>query len=213
MEPHIGERFGKLVVVGDFVSQNGRRWPCRCDCGGEVMVNITDLRKRRESGGGCSACVSLKRHGYGKSTNATYSKYQAMRQRCENANNKAYQNYGGRGIKVCESWMLFDNFLADMGECPGVGYSIDRIDVDGDYEPKNCKWSTIAEQVRNKRTNVKVIIDGVKYPTLKDAADAFGIRYATVRVRTATYGWSIERALKTPIDLSKRAKVKMKEAA
>lgn len=146
-------------------------------------------------------------HGHGRSSDPTYSKYQAMKGRCYNPANKSYARYGGRGIVVCERWRnSFAAFLEDMGPSP-VGMSIERKDSNGNYEPDNCKWATKAEQSRNKGTNVRVEIDGMAFPTLKDASVHYGLAYGTVRVRTATYGWSVERALKTPIDRDKRPKV------
>ncbi|MFK3741057.1 hypothetical protein [Massilia sp. TN1-12] len=145
-------------------------------------------------------------HGHGSSSDPTYSKYQAMKQRCLNPKHKSYADYGGRGIKVCDRWLeSFANFLADMGVAPD-GMTIERDKSDGNYEPSNCRWATKQEQGKNTRSNVKVEIDGKSYPTLRDAAIAHGLPYGTVRMRTAGYGWSIERALKTPIDTKKRKK-------
>ena len=89
-----------------------------------------------------------------------YQSYRAMRERCRNPNHISYQNYGGRGIRVCERWgglHSFKNFLADMGRCPGTGraWSIDRIDVDKDYGPDNCRWATALEQANNKRQSIE----------------------------------------------------------
>jgi hypothetical protein len=145
-------------------------------------------------------------HGHGSSRDPTYSKYQAMRQRCENPKHIAYVNYGGRGIKVCERWAKFENFLTDMGVCPGENYTIEKIDNSKDYSPDNCKWLLKSEQNRNTRRTISVELDGVRYQTLKDACEGVGIDYHTVRVRVFTYKWSVERALTTPIDKSKRKK-------
>lgn len=126
-----------------------------------------------------------------------------MIQRCTNPKSKSYENYGGRGIKVCDRWLTFKNFLEDMGE-PPPGQTLDRIDNEGDYEPENCKWSTYEEQSVNSRSSMNISIDGVDYPTLKAAAIAFGIKPGTARVRLFTYGWDIEKALRTPVDIKKR---------
>ena len=82
----------------------------------------------------------------------TYTSWHGMKQRCLNSNYDGYKNYGGRGILICERWMVFENFLVDMGKRPSKKYSLDRIDNDGNYELLNCRWLTSKEQIRNSRS-------------------------------------------------------------
>lgn len=98
-------------------------------------------------------------------------------QRCLDKNSYAYAEYGGRGITVCEHWQDFTNFYADMGEKP-EGLSLDRIDVNGNYEPSNCRWATASEQVRNRRCAVVILVDGVQI-RLDDYCKQVGIKYGT----------------------------------
>jgi len=100
-----------------------------------------------------------------------------MKTRCSNKNHIAYDSYGGRGIKVCERWSDFKNFVDDMGEKP-VGLSLDRIDTNGNYEPGNCRWATAKEQARNKRNNH--IYDGM---CISEISEKEGIKYTTARER------------------------------
>lgn len=102
--------------------------------------------------------------------------------------------YAGRGIAVCERWHSFEKFLVDMGEAPGVGYSIERIDNDGNYEPGNCRWATPKEQARNRRSTFWVEAFGVR-ASLAEHAEAHGVRYKLAWKRIRQYGWSPERAL------------------
>jgi len=118
-----------------------------------------------------------------------------MRKRCYSPENPSYQHYGGRGITVCEQWQKFKNFFADMGRRPGAGYSLERVDVNGNYEPSNCKWATIAEQNRNRRDNWIIEYDG-RRQTLSLWAAEMGIGRATIAWRLKN-GWDVERALKT----------------
>jgi hypothetical protein len=142
-------------------------------------------------------------HGHGSSSDPTYSKYQAMKQRCVNPQHKSYADYGGRGITVCDRWIdSFELFLVDMGPAPDK-MTIERNESDKGYEPGNCRWATKQEQNRNTRRTIKPEIGGVKYETLGDACVALGLPGATVRMRLR-YGWTLERALTTPVDTTKR---------
>ncbi|HHV4090804.1 hypothetical protein [Klebsiella pneumoniae] len=208
----IGEKFGLITVIGEPEKRrNGTYYLCMCDCGETLNIAYTAIWKKSENNGGCQKCAKgrIGKHKYGRSTDPTYSKYQAMKQRCLNPNHVAYANYGGRGITLCERWYEFVHFLADMGECPGDGYSIDRIDSNGNYEPENCKWSTVLEQARNQRSNIKVSVDGIEFGTIAEAAGAYGLPEQTVYARIAVYGWSADRALKEPVDIKKRHKKKI----
>lgn len=124
----------------------------------------------------------------------TYRIWQAMLNRCRNPNQPNFVDYGGRGITVCEAWKQYANFVADMGECP-PGYSIDRKNNLGNYEPANCKWSTRQEQNTNKRTTRRFTLNG-ETKCLKDWARSLGIDQASLRERLET--WPVELALTKP---------------
>lgn len=131
------------------------------------------------------------RHGMAETK--TYKAWASMRQRCENPKKHNYHNYGGRGVRVCERWQDFKNFLADMGEAP-AGYSIERIDVNGDYCPENCKWIPFHEQTRNRRVTLRATVNGVEV-TMKEACEKLGLNYRTVQSRINIMGWTKEEAL------------------
>lgn len=133
-------------------------------------------------------CKSHPRHGHsvGGRVSRTYDSWRDMRKRCENKNSGRFYCYGGRGIAVCERWKLFDNFLADMGECP-LGMQIDRIDNNGNYEPGNCRWVTRLDNLRNT-SKVKLNTEAVKViralagtRTKTFLARLHGVTYWTVR--------------------------------
>jgi len=124
-----------------------------------------------------------------------------MRQRCVNSNDDEYTNYGGRGIIVCERWMQFENFLADMGEPPTSKHSIDRIDNNGHYCPKNCRWATIAQQARNKRNNHRVTYRGTTKSVI-EWSENVDIPYNTL-IKRLYRGWSVEKTLTTPVNRRK----------
>lgn len=158
----IGDKFSKLTVV-DFVGVNKHRkrvWLCRCDCGNMTSVTTGQLIGHHSTSCGCTRLqnsikatkISNTKHGM-KGTKE-YKAWSEMKQRCINKNAQQYKNYGARGIKVCDRWLQsFENFYADMGKAPD-GFSIDRIDVNGDYCPENCRWVTNSVQSRNKRNSI-----------------------------------------------------------
>lgn len=139
------------------------------------------------------------RHGHerGGVQSATYKAWASMKMRCLNQNTRNYERYGGRGIKVCERWMKSDNFLLDMGECP-PRLTIERIDNNGNYEPDNCKWATRIEQQNNTSRTRILEYEGMKV-TIHRLMELFNIRRKLLESRL-NRGWSVERAIKTPLN-------------
>ena len=156
-----GQRFGRLLVVEKSKSKYGYvTWLCKCDCGNEKVVSGDMLRKGKTNSCGClrKEETSKRRRQHGKKGTRLYFIWVAMKARCNNPNNKRYSSYGGRGIKVCDEWQ--DNFQAFNNWAIKSGYdenakfgqcTLDRINVNGNYEPSNCRWATMAEQNKNKR--------------------------------------------------------------
>lgn len=148
-----GQRFGLLLVIGRAVSPRGKSvWLCLCDCGVSKLFESNQLTGGRVLSCGCRKRMGLHRT-HEHTGSRTYRAWTDLRRRCNNPNRKDFKYYGGRGIRVCQRWDSFENFLADMGECP-EGLTIDRINVNGDYESSNCRWATRLEQTRNRRVSV-----------------------------------------------------------
>lgn len=136
----------------------------------------------------------------GQTNHPDYKLWAAMRSRCENPNHASYHHYGGRGIKVCERWSIFDHFLADMGPRP-EGMSLDRINNDGDYEPGNCRWASQKMQASNSRRNHRITVNG-EILTVTQAAEKYGVTVSAIQWRIA-HGWSEQEAATTPCDKRK----------
>lgn len=193
-----GKRCGRLVVLaraGSDKSGNAR-WSCLCDCGAQRTILGQSLRS-----GATMSCGCLNREivsamaTHGQSGTANYKAWHAMVQRCTNPKHHKYARYGGRGIRVCDRWLTFENFAQDMGTRP-PGMTVDRRDNDGDYEPGNCRWATQMEQGNNRGNNRMVTVGGTQQ-TLSQAARQHGINKGTVRGRIS-YGWTEERAFTAP---------------
>jgi len=178
-------------------------WICQCDCGNQIKVRGYSLRSRHTESCGCyhlekAAEAGKQNRKHGKSGTAEYMIWSAVKARCYNSSNTAYEHYGGRGIKVCERWHKFENFYADMGKRPSPRHSIERVDNNGDYEPDNCHWATQREQVNNRRNNRIVEYDG-KSHTVAEWARIKGMNRYTLYNRLFTYKWPVERALTEPV--------------
>lgn len=150
-----GMRFGRLLVVSVSGVKNtrGRNWNCVCDCGNECVVLAASLNAGLISSCGCLYKDSRKdcNKTHGKSKTREHNAWSAMKQRCYYEKHDYYESYGGRGIRVCAKWLdSFENFYEDLGDCPD-GMSLERVDVDGNYEPFNCKWDTASNQGFNTR--------------------------------------------------------------
>lgn len=147
-----GKRFGKLLVLSldpERAPDRQARWTCRCDCGAQIVAKAGHLRSgstRSCTSGGCQK-NNINRH-------PLYRRWLNMIYRCTKPTAPDYSRYGGRGIRVCERWLAFENFLADMEPEYQEGLTLDRENNDGDYEPSNCRWATLEEQGSNKRTTV-----------------------------------------------------------
>lgn len=153
----VGQRFGRLIVESRAKNRRtSAAWNCVCDCGGRLVVLGTDLRNGHTQSCGClrrETCGAVHfKHGNSSGVNgvsSTYHSWACMIQRCTNPTRMYWKYYGGRGIRVCDRWLIFENFLADMGQRP-KHLSLDRINPDGDYEPSNCRWATALQQRHNR---------------------------------------------------------------
>lgn len=204
----LGIRFGYLIAVADVGSDSAgnRIWLCQCSaCGGEYRTRAGYLLKvqRRGSDASCGCRRQSKRTTHGLSKHPVYTIWFKMMNRCYKPEHDNFKHYGGRGIKVCERWQKFEAFWEDFGNQWAQGLSIDRIDVNGDYKPENCRWASQKTQCNNKRNN-RILQTPVGPMTFAQACDHFGIDRNTVQQRIDNLGWSIFDALTRP----KRAIVK-----
>lgn len=194
--------FGKLTAISyaglvPVGKKMAAAWLCRCECGTERPIPAGSLLSGNSSSCGCVRLEKLRvqstKHGLsGTSENQIWRE---MKCRCSNPKRA---DYCGRGIAVCERWMTFDNFYADMGPRPSKKHSIDRIDNDKGYEPDNCRWATWSEQMRNTRANRLLELNGER-KTVAEWVEVTGIVKNTIFKRLKL-GWSDEKILTTAVD-------------
>lgn len=193
----MGQRFGRLLVVGKELDERGvcLGWVCRCDCGREVTAlggNLTGGRKRS-----CGCLQRRPQAKHGLYNTREYKIWIGLRGRCNNPKNSGFKWYGAKGITVCPEWEAsFETFLADMGKAPSPKHSIDRIDYNKGYFKENCRWATHAEQARNKRNNRLVTFNGETKPLI-DWVEGDSPKYSLTMGRLVN-GWAAEDALLTP---------------
>ena len=174
---------------------------CRCECGTEFSADRYRVRRGRIKSCGC-----LRRAGQGacapthrQSNTSEYRTWASIKRRCYLTTDHSYDRYGGRGIVMCDRWRnSFVNFYSDMGPRPSPKHSIDRIDNNGPYAPENCRWATAVAQSNNRRSNRVVTFGGISKTLSQWARDTNTNAFA-LYARINTLGWSVERALTTPV--------------
>lgn len=199
----VGDKFTRLTVT--FVPPYGlgsrgnlSKVDCLCECGNTATLAPAALVSGKTQSCGC---LKLKRDG--DSASAEFGIWYRMIARCYDQDSKDYPDYGGRGIAVCDRWReSYPNFLFDMGRRPSKELSIDRIEVNGNYEKSNCRWATDEQQANNRRTSHYVEFNGDKR-TIAEWAFALGFKYACLMARIQN-GWSVQDTLTIPSGAKKR---------
>lgn len=202
----VGFKFGRLTVASEVLPKMTRkvRWNCICECGNKVQLIADNLASGHSKSCGCLAREitairhTIHSHTRDRGKSSEYVAWCHMRDRCNNHKAKSYRFYGQRGITVCDRWQnSFAAFIEDMGRKPKPELTIDRINSAGNYEPGNCKWSTMTEQQNNKQNNHRIEYNGI-IQTLTQWARQFGIPPNVLlwRIRAE---WPTERALTQPI--------------
>lgn len=198
-----GNRYGRLTVIKKVPSNTKKtKWLCVCDCGESRIVQGGNLVSGNTTSCGCIQKERVReiRQTHGITRTKLHRAWSHIKTRCLNPNCKDWADYGGRGIKVCDEWR--DSFEAFRDWALTHGYrddlTIDRIDVNGNYEPSNCRWATAKAQGNNKRNNRIIEINGEAH-TLTEWADIKGINPQSIRSRIAR-GWKPDRAVMQPFE-------------
>lgn len=209
-----GKRFGRLLVIkraGTAVGRNGQKvptWECLCDCGNTATIRGSNLRSGATTSCGCYAKEVFHKRGkdsatHGCTNTRLYQTWASMKRRCDAPGSPLFENYGGRGVKVCDEWehsfeafrdwALANGFQEDAkrGDC-----TLDRIDVDGDYCPSNCRWVDNLTQQNNKRSSKYLEFNGERL-TQAEWSRRMGLSQNIICKRLKK-GWSIEKTLTTP---------------
>lgn len=195
-----GKTFGQWTVLNTS-GLSGKNYliRCRCSCGTIKDVFKGNVVSGKSVSCGCKRNEETRKREtvHGMSKTLTYKTWASMINRCTNSNESCFKFYGGRGIRVCERWMDFVNFYNDMGEKPN-GFSLDRIDPNGNYELNNCRWVSIKVQQRNKRNTVRAFFNGTS-KSVAEWCEAFGIPYKLIISRMKKWNCSFDEAASRPV--------------
>lgn len=209
-----GKRFGRYTVICEAERPPGKNnrhyWLCRCECGTEKVLDSASINKGAVVSCGCYQRERASKRAYeqhlthGKTGSRLYNVWMAMKARCFNPNVKAYPLYGGRGIRVCEEWTRSFQSFSEWATSHGYDETqkrgcctIDRINVDGDYSPENCRIATQKQQCLNRRSNRRLTFNG-ETKTISEWSAQYGMSIRTLSDRLS-YGWDIERCLTQPL--------------
>ncbi len=197
-----GKKMGLLTVLGrGKLGKAGQPyWKCVCECGRVTEVRGDSLRSGHTVSCGCMLSAAHVTHGHaarrdGKPSRE-YLMWRSMLSRCTCKSSRIYHRYGGRGITVCDRWLKFENFIADIGVRPSDSHSLDRIDNNGPYSPENCRWATRREQALNTRRNVVLTVGGVSKP-VSEWGEIMGLGRGVIAGRIKM-GWPADKAVLTP---------------
>ena len=186
----IGKKFNNLTIIESAPKRGNSKqlfWKCKCDCGNETIVCSFDIRLGKTKTCGCQQWKKT----HGMSDSSEYTTWAGMLQRCNNPNKTEYAYYGGRGIKVCDRWQGEDGFIhffEDMGLKPSIEHSLDRKEVNGNYEPSNCRWATPLEQWLNRRnpgaylTFKRYQVDAKKTAVYPHQKELMGLVYCALSI-------------------------------
>lgn len=208
----IGNTYNRLTVIALVEGSRPRKLVCRCECGTEKTFRRDHVVSGLSKSCGClhsersraRALAGVPHKNFDdRSKTPEYGAWLGMRQRCFNKKQHKYANYGGRGITVCERWMDFDNFLADMGPRPSSKHSLDRIDNNGNYEPSNCRWASRTEQQNNRNVCCSLYFQG-RWQTIAEWSRELGIGHSTIWERLRTQRLSMAQVLSTESMRGKR---------
>lgn len=221
MDKMIGKKFGRLTVATLYDKRTKwrqKQYICKCDCGSKSVVIGGDIRRGRTKSCGCLKIEKLTKHGHNtrsKGESPTYISWKAMKSRCINKNNNMYKYYGEKGVKVHPKWIGedgFANFRKDMGDCPETPEGEPRLTLsrhkdNGNYEPGNCKWATLEEQLMQKKDMVWIKHNGKDY-TMREFCELENVDRQAFRYRFRALGMTVEESLD---DVRKNYKPRSKE--
>jgi len=203
-----GQTFNRLTVIERVENSKPIRWKCICDCGNTTIVETGPIKSGHTKSCGCLHIEICRELGFRSSTHCMtntpeYKSWECIKQRCNNPNDHSFNNYGGRGIVLCDKWQNdFVAFYKHVGPRPSIFHSIERINNNSNYEPGNVKWASAQEQANNTRRNHVIIIHGWSL-NVTQWAKFVGLGNTTLLQRINAYGWPIAKAIFTPVQYHK----------